>query len=308
GWAWRTKQERPGNAASPTAPTLLNLAITVRVRSSSSFCCNLLGGPGSVDPTALSSLRALALSPLQAQFIASSATLPRFSSRPRHTFQVARDTHNTLPTFVHTTQLACSRTTAFSPPSSPQAHYCLSSNHSQTTPSTHHTTSMQPTMSRRSPPSPLRLHVGPLPPRGKPKHTLPSMPRPAFYAPPSTTAPAARRGPVPRARMSHTELPALFVLPDAAGHGFGFGGAGLPGLFGAPVDSVYGGGSGSSSSSGASSPTSAASSLSSARPESARKKSREFVRGPWDHSGAIRVPFDVDAVLPPPRPTAVNLR
>lgn len=39
-----------------------------------------------------------------------------------------------------------------------------------------------------------------------------------------------------------------------------------------------------------------------------RKRSREFVRGPWDHSGSIQVPFDVTAVLPPPMPAAVNAR
>ena len=53
--------------------------------------------------------------------------------------------------------------------------------------------------------------------------------------------------------------------------------------------------------SGPSSPTSAASTAS-------RKRSREFIRGPWDHSGAIHVPFDVGAVLPPPMPAAINVR
>jgi len=31
------------------------------------------------------------------------------------------------------------------------------------------------------------------------------------------------------------------------------------------------------------------------------------VRGPWDHAGTIRVPFDVKAVLTPPRRVAVNV-
>ena len=53
--------------------------------------------------------------------------------------------------------------------------------------------------------------------------------------------------------------------------------------------------------SGPSSPTSAES--------LGRARGREgVVRGPWDHSGSIRVPFDVGAVLPPPMPAAVGAR
>ena len=55
--------------------------------------------------------------------------------------------------------------------------------------------------------------------------------------------------------------------------------------------------------SGPSSPTSAESAAS-----VRSKRSREFVRGPWDHSGSIQVPFDVAAVLPPPMPAAVTAR
>ncbi|KAI0371775.1 hypothetical protein BV20DRAFT_163033 [Pilatotrama ljubarskyi] len=142
-------------------------------------------------------------------------------------------------------------------------------------------------MPRRSPPTPLRLHNGPLPARGKPKHTLPSLPRPAFHGPtPSIT------GPVPRARMVHTDLPAI-AIPDVPAPG-----TAIPGLFTA-----------AETASGPSSPTSSASSGSmSSGSEMGRKKSREIVRGPWDHSGAIHVPFDVGAVLPPPRPAAINVR
>ncbi|KAI0057131.1 hypothetical protein BV25DRAFT_1785881, partial [Artomyces pyxidatus] len=55
-------------------------------------------------------------------------------------------------------------------------------------------------MPRRPPPTSLRLIDGPLPPRGRSKFTLPSLPRPIFN-PPST----APRGPVPRARQLPTE-------------------------------------------------------------------------------------------------------
>ncbi|KAI0646789.1 hypothetical protein C8Q79DRAFT_587086 [Trametes meyenii] len=163
-------------------------------------------------------------------------------------------------------------------------------------------------MPRRSPPTPLRLHNGPLPARGKPKHTLPSLPRPAFCGP----APSQHAGPVPRARMQHTELPAL-VIPDPTTAGLPSGV--VPALFGAMAMAMA-----MESASGPSSPTSAASSVSSAYGYGhghggagtgagvPRKKSREFVRGPWDHSGAIHVPFDVGAVLPPPRPAAINVR
>jgi len=52
------------------------------------------------------------------------------------------------------------------------------------------------TMPRRPPPTPLQLFHGPLPPRGQPKFTLPSVPRPIFH-PPSVIA----RGPVSRERV-----------------------------------------------------------------------------------------------------------
>ncbi|KAH9857807.1 hypothetical protein C2E23DRAFT_881373 [Lenzites betulinus] len=147
-------------------------------------------------------------------------------------------------------------------------------------------------MPRRSPPTPLRLHAGPLPARGHPKHTLPSLPRPAFHGPALSYNTSPTAGPVPRARMAHTALPPL-VIPD-----FGLPGA-LAGLFTAQESAP-------------SSPTSAGSSASVGSTGSMgsveRKRSREFVRGPWDHSGAIRVPFDVGAVLPPPRPVAINVR
>ncbi|KAH9901108.1 hypothetical protein C8Q73DRAFT_786507 [Cubamyces lactineus] len=152
-------------------------------------------------------------------------------------------------------------------------------------------------MPRRSPPTPLRLHNGPLPPRGKPKHTLPSLPRPAFHGPAVLATP---NGPVPRARMTHTELPAL-IIPDAATAALP---ATIPGLFttsaletGLPSSPTSAESSASGSSAGG------RSSL-----EGGRKKSRERLRGPWDHSGAIQVPFDVGAVLPPPRPVAINVR
>lgn len=141
-------------------------------------------------------------------------------------------------------------------------------------------------MPRRSPPTPLRLHVGPLPPRGMPKHTMPSLPRPAFYGAAPTVNPTP--GPIPRPRMTHTELP-LLVIPEPVAPPAALS-APTPA---APERQLW---------SGPSSPTSAESTRS-----TPRKKSREFARGPWDHSGAIHVPFDIGAVLPPPMPAALNV-
>ncbi|RDX42679.1 hypothetical protein OH76DRAFT_1362362 [Lentinus brumalis] len=142
-------------------------------------------------------------------------------------------------------------------------------------------------MPRRLPPTPLRLHEGPLPPRGKPRHTLPSLPRPAFSGP----APTLNAGPVPRARMGHTELPPL-VIPVSTDPSAPSAFSALPAL--SALEATW---------SGPSSPTSASSTAS-----VPRKRSKEFIRGPWDHSGAIHVPFDVGAVLPPPMPAAINVR
>ncbi|KAI0048228.1 hypothetical protein FA95DRAFT_1491300 [Auriscalpium vulgare] len=55
-------------------------------------------------------------------------------------------------------------------------------------------------MPRRPPPTALRLVEGPLPPRGRAKFTLPSVPRPIFH-PPAVVA----HGPVPRARLQAKE-------------------------------------------------------------------------------------------------------
>ncbi|KAI1790756.1 hypothetical protein LXA43DRAFT_469908 [Ganoderma leucocontextum] len=122
-----------------------------------------------------------------------------------------------------------------------------------------------------------------------PKHTMPSLPRPAFHGPVPTVNTTA--GPIPRPRTTHTELPSL-VIPDPVAPTTG--GGGFSALSAAALESQ--------SWSGPSSPTSAESTRS-----AARKRSREFVRGPWDHAGAIRVPFDVGAVLPPPMPAAINV-
>ena len=146
-------------------------------------------------------------------------------------------------------------------------------------------------MPRRPPPTPLRLHQGPMPSRGKPKHTMPSLPRPVFHLPiPVVTGFAPR----PRARsVAKHDEPALnlqTMTPDQ-----------LPNLAfpsRLSLDSRR-----SSTDSGASSPVSVSSRESDSSPPS--PASEHFVRGPWDHSASIRVSIDISAVLPPPRPAAL---
>src|SRR5882762_8682864 len=58
-------------------------------------------------------------------------------------------------------------------------------------------------MPRRPPPTPLRLVNGPLPPRSRPKYTLPLVPRPTFFRPPMVV-----RGPAPRTRQQALEIAA----------------------------------------------------------------------------------------------------
>ncbi|KAG1796807.1 uncharacterized protein HD556DRAFT_286824 [Suillus plorans] len=60
---------------------------------------------------------------------------------------------------------------------------------------------------RRAPPSALRLVQGPLPPRAAPKHTLPSLPCPAFQPLP--------HGPIPQSRIHRSDSmrPTLSDLP-----------------------------------------------------------------------------------------------
>ncbi|OCH95287.1 hypothetical protein OBBRIDRAFT_788481 [Obba rivulosa] len=145
-------------------------------------------------------------------------------------------------------------------------------------------------MPRRAPPTPLRLVSGPLPGRGQPKHTLPSMPRPAFHPPARTAAPRARATAEPDevrmlSRMDHTRLPPL-VLPQALGSMLHpYSGPGTP----------TSAGSSNSERSRPPSPTSSKS-----------DKSDRPLRAPWNHSESIHVPFDVGAVLAPLQPAAVN--
>jgi len=157
---------------------------------------------------------------------------------------------------------------------------------------------MLQSQSRRPPPTPLRLYQGPLPLRNRPKHTLPSVPRPTYVP----LVPAIN-GPKPRARvqepvpvsddpislLSYEHLPRL-IIPSGPSHSR----------------------RSSWSSDGSVSPVSSASSGGLSRRSSVESldggESAMPVRqrGPWDHSASIKIPFDVSSVLVPPRPAAVN--
>ncbi|KIJ17085.1 hypothetical protein PAXINDRAFT_167886 [Paxillus involutus ATCC 200175] len=123
-------------------------------------------------------------------------------------------------------------------------------------------------MRRRSPPSALRLFQGPLPPRSQPKHTLPSIPLPAFH--PEAALPY---GPTPalRSRPTHTfpDLPPLDLELAAICR---------------PSSS----GNSSSTSSPTSSPT-------------------KRLRGPWDDSSSVGLVVDVDSILVMPKPAAIGV-
>ncbi|KAF9234776.1 hypothetical protein BU15DRAFT_52118 [Melanogaster broomeanus] len=125
-------------------------------------------------------------------------------------------------------------------------------------------------MRHRGPPSALRLFQGPLPPRHQPKHTLPSVPCPAFH-------PEAflLRGPALPHR-SRQSSPSQLSFPD------------LP-----PLDLELAA-IGRLSSSGNSSPTSS--------PSSVGKR----LRGPWDNSSSIGLRVDVDSILAMPKPAAIG--
>lgn len=122
-------------------------------------------------------------------------------------------------------------------------------------------------MPRRPPPSALRLVQGPLPPRYVPKHTLPSLPCPAFQ--PEASLP---RKPLPSPRSRRADSVQL-TFPN------------LP-----PLDAEIATICRSASSTPTSSPT-----------------SEKRIRGPWEHSGCINVQVDVGSLLAFPEPAALCL-
>lgn len=169
-------------------------------------------------------------------------------------------------------------------------------------------------MPRRPPPTPLRLVQGPLPLRSKPRHTLPSVPRPT-YVPrvPAAKIPKAR----PRARIVGTEAVPIVLTVVGRNHPALYDQSSGPTAQFSPTLSRK---SSWSESDGSCSPVSVDSHRSSV--SLSRRSSYDLLelsddgrggavplrpRGPWDHSSSIKIPFDVSVVLPPPRPAAMNV-
>jgi len=152
-------------------------------------------------------------------------------------------------------------------------------------------------MPRRPAPSSLILHKGSLPMRGQPRHTLPSVPRPTF-------APS-----IASSSTSRNVLPDV-VVPPASMYSLPAGNV--------SVTSVYSARSFSSSEFSLSQPArrsierdlvlpNLSPSLSPMSPSySPGAPPRKVVRGPWDHSRAVSLPIDVDAILTPPKPVAIS--
>ncbi|EIN07669.1 hypothetical protein PUNSTDRAFT_126649 [Punctularia strigosozonata HHB-11173 SS5] len=139
-------------------------------------------------------------------------------------------------------------------------------------------------MPRRPPPTSLRLVAGPLPPRSKPRHTLPSLPMPAFYPTAETRLRekprASRDAPV---LAIDTSVPAALAFPAGA----------------SPISADDSRLRHSRSSSSISSTSST--------PASPAARQTRAIRGPWDHSSSIPFQVDVDALLAAPAPAALTV-
>lgn len=141
------------------------------------------------------------------------------------------------------------------------------------------------TPARRPPPTSLRLVDGPLPARSRPKHTLPSLPRPTFH-PKVTPMP----GPKPRRRVPSTEDIFLFI-----------NGLNTPTTIHNLVPlSIPTGSSRGGEDSGASSPVSERSDESSPPSPSGNEHARRSSVGYF--------PFEGSTILAVPQPVAVNMR
>lgn len=181
-------------------------------------------------------------------------------------------------------------------------------------------------MPRRPPPSSLRLHKGPVPSRGGAKHTLPSVPRPVVI--PSDVSRATSSRPAPHSRQSSvaTSLSpsssasiSVYSSPEqelnnpwgrpyrrSTERALESSGLGLPPLPNSSSPSRSRRGS-SSNSSLVSTPVSSGSASQSQSSEVFEQQEQpQFRRGPWDHSRAVSLPFDVGSVLALPKPVAIS--
>ncbi|KAF8894439.1 hypothetical protein BD779DRAFT_838153 [Infundibulicybe gibba] len=119
-------------------------------------------------------------------------------------------------------------------------------------------------MPRRAPPTSLRLVSGPIPPRSGPRHTLPSVPLPAFHPITlnSVSHETHRRAQGWSSWQPWRSTSDLTDCPETV----------------SPVDPDM----------------------------SSRSGSPKSIRGPWDHSRTIPLPFDVENLLAAPKPVAIS--
>lgn len=190
---------------------------------------------------------------------------------------------------------------------------------------------------RRSPPTALRLIPG-VPARSFRRHALPSVPVPAFHPSMPTFEPTSMvQGPVPRPRSRHDSIESL---PNVALiHIHNQQSLPRPSLtsrqpfaavslsdceaFAHPYPYVPSNNSSTSSLNSLSNSSSASLSLANLHDRDATGRSRSssnastsstssgggsprVLRGPWDHSGCIQLPFNVEEILKAPEPVAIS--
>ena len=136
-------------------------------------------------------------------------------------------------------------------------------------------------MPRRPPPTSLKLRHGPLPARGEPKHTLPSLPHPIFCP---TNIVTSLKSALKLRTMSPFHPVSDTETSPASSNGRDSAPVGSP-----PSTSPLG-----------LPPTNPTSSTRIVAPLGTSKR-----RGPWDYS-VLGPVLDVDSILPPPKPVATN--
>lgn len=183
-------------------------------------------------------------------------------------------------------------------------------------------------MPRRPPPTSLHLHKGPVPARGLAKHTLPSLPRPVVV-PSDVSRSSASRSALHVRQDSSSSPPSVYSTPDKeretasysrpqrrsterALEASGLGLPPLPTSSSPPPPRLTRSGSSSSSANSSFTTTPISSDSSAYLPDQRQNEVEESgdlsqrVRGPWDHSRAVSLPFDVGSVLALPKPVAIS--
>ncbi|KAL0947303.1 hypothetical protein HGRIS_013421 [Hohenbuehelia grisea] len=149
---------------------------------------------------------------------------------------------------------------------------------------------------RSSPPTALRLVTGPAPPRGYPRHLLPSLPQPVFHPSPASTS-SFRAAPTSRSRhgsVDHAQAPTPASIPlpqlDDLVHALEMS------MYASPAHNASSTSLGGSYGSRSHSPSNSISG----------SPKGPSLRAPWNHSGCIPLPFDTTNMLKAPEPVATS--